>query len=274
VKYDEIGEWSEIKLEIIKRYANEYTRIMVKQDWCQGFAYIDAFAGPGQHVRKTTGELIPGSPQNALSIIPTFSEYFYIDLDKLKVEELRNIARERPNIHIYHGDCNEILIREIFPLFSKTSRKRALCLLDPYGLHLNWDTVKMAGDLGTIEIFLNFSVMDANRNVLRKDLLNARPDDILKMNTFWGDESWKDVVYRKQDDLFGETHLLLMENFKQLAFTYRERLRLKAGFEFVPEPILMTNKKNGPLYYLFFASPNKVGNKIVNHIFNKYKRVM
>jgi three-Cys-motif partner protein len=274
MKLDQIGEWSEIKLEIVKRYANEYTRIMTKQDWCKGFTYIDAFAGPGQNVRKTTGEIIPGSPQNALSIEPPFSEYVYIDLDKSKVDELQKIAGKLQNIHVYHGDCNEILINKVFPSFTKMSKKRALCLLDPYGLHLNWDTIKMAGDLGTIEIFLNFSVMDANRNILRKDLLDTRPDDILKMNTFWGDESWKDVIYRKQDDLFGETHLLLMEGFRQLAFAYRERLRLKAGFEFVPEPVLMTNKKNGPLYYLFFASPNKVGNKIVNHIFNKYKWTM
>jgi hypothetical protein len=33
MKFDEIGEWSEIKLEIIKKYSNAYTSIMKKQDW-------------------------------------------------------------------------------------------------------------------------------------------------------------------------------------------------------------------------------------------------
>jgi len=36
MKLDQIGFWSEIKLEIIKKYANAYTSIMSKQDWCKG----------------------------------------------------------------------------------------------------------------------------------------------------------------------------------------------------------------------------------------------
>ena len=59
MKYDEIGEWSEIKLEIIKEYAGAYTNILSKMPWCTGYAYIDAFAGAGRHRRKTTGEFIP-----------------------------------------------------------------------------------------------------------------------------------------------------------------------------------------------------------------------
>ena len=81
MKYDEIGEWSEIKLEIVKKYANAYTSILNKQKWCRGYAYIDAFAGAGWHIRKATGELIPGSSVNALLVHPPFTEYHYIDLD-------------------------------------------------------------------------------------------------------------------------------------------------------------------------------------------------
>ncbi len=50
-----------------------------------------------------------------------------------------------------------------------------------------------------------------------------------------------------------------------------ERLK-KAAFKTVPEPILMTNMKNGPLYYLYFASQKDVANNIVKDIFRKYKR--
>ncbi len=89
MKYDEIGEWSEIKLEIIKKYAGAYTTILSKKEWCKGYAYIDAFAGAGQHIRKATGELIPGSPLNALLIERPFTEYHYIDLDNERVEALR-----------------------------------------------------------------------------------------------------------------------------------------------------------------------------------------
>jgi hypothetical protein len=50
-----------------------------------------------------------------------------------------------------------------------------------------------------------------------------------------------------------------------------KRLRSEAGFEYVPEPLPMRNSTNAVVYYLFFASHNKVAGKIVEHIVNKYK---
>ena len=37
MKLDEIGIWSEIKLDIIKEYANAFTKIMKSQEWCKGY---------------------------------------------------------------------------------------------------------------------------------------------------------------------------------------------------------------------------------------------
>jgi len=54
MKLDQIGIWSETKLEIIKKYAGAYTTVLSKQTtWCKGYAYIDAFAGAGMHISKT-----------------------------------------------------------------------------------------------------------------------------------------------------------------------------------------------------------------------------
>ena len=92
-KYDEIGYWSEIKLDIIKEYASAYSRIMSSQTSPQFYhLYIDAFAGPGKHISKSTGEFVPGSPENALLVEPPFHEYHFIDLDKQKIESLENMA--------------------------------------------------------------------------------------------------------------------------------------------------------------------------------------
>ena len=38
---------------------------------------------------------------------------------------------------------------------------------------------------------------------------------------------------------------------------FRERLNKAAGFEFVPEPMPMTNRRNAVIYYLFFARPSQ-----------------
>lgn len=60
MKLDEIGYWSEIKLDIIREYAAAYSRILTAQKSPTLYhIYIDAFAGAGLHVSKSTGEFIP-----------------------------------------------------------------------------------------------------------------------------------------------------------------------------------------------------------------------
>lgn len=68
MKLDEIGEWSELKLDILKKYAGAYCTILRARNLHP--IYIDGFAGAGTHIRKGTKELIPGSPLNALNIEP------------------------------------------------------------------------------------------------------------------------------------------------------------------------------------------------------------
>ena len=69
LKFDEIGYWSEIKLDIIKDYASAYSRILAAQTKpALHHVYIDAFAGAGVHISKATGEYVPGSPTNALLV--------------------------------------------------------------------------------------------------------------------------------------------------------------------------------------------------------------
>ena len=273
MKLDKVGFWSEIKLEIIKEYASAYTSIMAKQSqsWCKGYLYIDAFAGASKHISRRTGEMISGSPLNALEVIPPFIEYHFIDLDAERADVFRQIAKENPTVHAYQGDCNEILITKIFPKLTYNSFKRALCILDPYGLQLKWTTVKAAAELATIEIFINFPVMDINRNILSGDPASTKPEDTERMTVFWGDESWKHLLYGKQENIFGGTDQVKTEDYQALAKEYLKRLK-QAGFKDVPNPVLMRNKTKGPLYYLFFASQKTVAKGIVKDIFDKYRK--
>ncbi|TAN42555.1 MAG: three-Cys-motif partner protein TcmP [Nitrospirae bacterium] len=229
MKLDQIGFWSEIKLEIIKKYAKAYTSIMSKQSWCKGYVYIDAFAGAGKHISRKTGELVPGSPLNALNVTPPFTEYHFIDLDEERAEVFNEIAGENQSVHSYHGNCNEILVKEIFPALNYDSFKRALCILDPYGLQLNWGTIKAAAELKTTDIFINFPIMDINRNILFEDFAKAESEDIERMNAFWGDESWKQLLYKEQATLFGDTHHIKIEDYQTLAKEFCKRLKQIGG---------------------------------------------
>jgi len=269
VKLDEVGYWSEIKLDIIKEYSNAYSIIMNKQSYIRNYYYIDGFAGSGYHISKNTKELIPGSPTNALNVKHPFDEYHFVDMDGDKAQLLQTISKDHPKVHVYEGDCNSILIDKIFPLVKYEDYNRAICVLDPYGLHLKWEIMYTAGQSRAIDIFLNFSVMDMNRNILRRDQSKVDKGQIERMNTFWGDESWRDSAYQKQNGLFD----IIEEKTtnRTIAEAFRKRLKEKAGFKYVPEPIPMRNTTGAILFYLFFASHNKTGEKIAKHILNKYK---
>jgi three-Cys-motif partner protein len=272
LKYDEIGYWSEVKLDIIKEYASAYSRIMSSQTSPQFYhLYIDAFAGSGKHIRKETGEFVSGSPENALLVKPPFREYHFIDLDKQKIESLENMAGNRRDIYIYHGDCNHVMLDKVFPRTKYENYRRALCVLDPYGLHLNWEVISKAGQMKSIEIFLNFPVADMNRNVLWRKPENVSPSQIERMNRFWGDDSWHKKAYAlsKQIKIFGEEELEKASN-QRIATAFRKRLIDVAGFAHVPEPIAMRNSQNAVIYYLFFASQKPVAGDIVKYIFDKY----
>jgi three-Cys-motif partner protein len=269
--FDRIGYWSEVKLEIVNKYAAAYSTILSAQ---QRFhhVYIDGFAGAGEHLSKTSSELIPGSPRRALQIQPPFREFFFVDMDGDKVEHLRRFVGERQDVHIHHGDCNRVLLKDVFPHIRFEDYRRALCLLDPYGLDLEWTVISEAGRLRTIDLFLNFPIMDANRNVLWRDPTNVNPAQAARLTRFWGDESWRDDVYRpaRQGDLFRPS--LEKAGNEEVVEAFCGRLRKVAGFANVPAPIPMRNEQGKTIYYLIFASQNDAANHIVKQIFDKYER--
>ncbi len=270
--FDEIGYWSEIKLDIIKNYALEYSKILSNQKNPRlHHAFIDAFAGSGKHRSKTTGSEVPGSPQIALDIEPPFKEYFFIDIDGAKVAELRKIASARPGAYVFQGDCNAVLLEKVFPMVRYEDYRRGLCLLDPYGLDLRWQVIETAGHMRSIDMFLNFPVMDMNRNVLWKNPAGVDQSDIERMNAFWGDDSWRAEAYRKQPNLFGEIVATKEDNLT-IAAAFKKRLLTTAGFRLASEPLPMRNTIGATVYYLFFASQSPIAGRIMRYIFHKYSR--
>ena len=221
------------------------------------------------HLSRTSGKFVPGSPKNALAVQPPFREYHLIDIDEDRVESLKELIGKRSDVHIYSGDCNQILLNEVFPQVQFEDYRRGLCILDPYGLHLDWKVIKTAGLERSIDLFLNFPVADINRNVLWHDPTNVAPQDVARMNRFWGDESWRDIAYSTSGNLFGFPE---KESNEIVAEAFRRRLKEIAGFSRVPRPLPMRNSKGAIVYYLFFASQKDTAENIVEEIFEEYRR--
>lgn len=241
VKYDVIGYWSEVKLDIVREYAGAYSRIMNKQKAIRRYVYVDAFAGAGQHISKRTGEFVPGSPLNALLIQPPFSEFHLIDLDGDKTERLKELVGAREDVWVYPEDANDVLLNKVLPRCRWEDFHRALCLLDPYALKVDWKVVETAGKMGSVEIFYNFMMMDANMNVLWRDLDKVATAQARRMDKVWGDHSWRDAAYRTQQGLFGEIEE--KADNEAVAEAFRKRLNKTAGFTYVPKPMPMRNEK-------------------------------
>lgn len=60
LQFDEIGYWSEVKLDIVRKYASAYSKILsARKSPRLEHVYVDAFAGAGVHISQKTG---PSSP--------------------------------------------------------------------------------------------------------------------------------------------------------------------------------------------------------------------
>jgi three-Cys-motif partner protein len=73
-EFDEIGYWSELKLEIVEKYGTAYTVAFVNQKSLKKY-YVDAFSGAGVHLSKRTGKTVEGSPSRALKVRPPFDHF-------------------------------------------------------------------------------------------------------------------------------------------------------------------------------------------------------
>jgi len=260
------------KLAIIKEYASAYATIMEAQRRKSipslRWIYIDAYAGPGYHLSKTSGELVDGSPLIALKTNPPFFEYHFIDTEERRTEQLRKLAGEWKDVFTYCEDCNTVLLRDVFPRARYEEYRRALCLLDPYNINLTWQVIEAAGKASSMEIFMNRMIMDTNRNAMRRNPDKSIQSKMDQLTRLWGDESWREAGYATDRNLFDEPEKVSNEEFSE---AFRQRLQSKAGFKYVPPPMPMQTKSNSTIYYLYFASQKPVAAGVVNDIFKKYR---
>lgn len=265
---DEIGKWSETKLAIIREYAKPYSQILTSQPRLY-HVYIDGFAGAGLHIAKGTGQKIAGSPLNVFGVEPRFREYHFVELDPQKAAHLRKLLGGDPAVQIHEGDCNDIVLNRLLPTVLYKEYRRALCLPDPYGLHLDWSVIRQAGTQKTVDLLLNFPMMDMNMNALWHDPDSVKSEQAARMTRFWGDESWRQAAYPAEGQLFKE--IPLKGPNEEVATAFQKRLKESAGFKYVAKPLPMRNSINAIVYYLFFASQNETAHKIISSIFKKYR---
>ncbi len=273
------GSWTEQKLECVSKYLHAYTTIMNKQPF--RFAYIDAFAGTGyreMEIDEDTDELLfpdlvssevinfrDGSARNALEVKPSFMKYIFIEKDIDRHAELERLKQEyllKPEfsenmIECEHGEANKYL-KDLCRKNWEASR--ALVFLDPYGMQVEWETIESIAQTQAIDLWLLFPLGTVNR--LLKNNGEIRPALQARLDLFFGEHGWYDVFYQsaKQLSIFNEEERWQKAGNIFLAIEEYFIERLENIFEGVaPNPLILRNSKNVPLYLLCFAAGNKRG---------------
>ena len=271
-----IRPWSRDKLELLSKYLHAYSVIMrkEKETWLRAYHYVDAFASTGQYADPDSQSYVDGSPLVALRCQPPFDEFWFVELSASRLERLRQrVEAECPGCysHFLQGDANAVLRDQIAPKITWPSRQRGLIFLDPYGLEVEFETIRQLARTRTFDLFVNFSVMGIIRNLERQQF----PDEhtVQMLARVMGDAEWVRDTYATQPDLFGaeERSFRPRLGYEQVAGQYIDGV--KGLFKFVSEPVLMRNSVGAPLYVLFLASHNETAVKITNEIFKVYERL-
>lgn len=277
--FDEVGRWSQEKLELLRQYLAAYTSILMKTQsrWCKKVHYVDAFSGGVWHITKENGEVIPGSPILALRNDPPFTTFTFIDINKERIDNLITPLKQsypEKNIFVELGDCNDILIERVLPHLIRNRRaERGFIFLDPYGVNLWWDTVVAIADTKVFDVLINFPLMGIFRQ------LGAQPPEGKireRINRVIGTEDWFNEIYKEPsqcslfENLAPQKERIHDNIADKLAQIYQHRLT--ECFGHVSDFVVMRTVQNAPIYALMLASHVKTAKSKMHEIFKREER--
>lgn len=240
----EVGEWSRDKHHFLLRYVDAFTTSMKEKEW-SGLHYVDLFAGAGIERLQVSGRLEWGSPLIAAQAPFAFTNLHLCDNDEQKYHALRmRMSRFRADAQILHGDANE-MVHEVVKAIPE--KALSLAFLDPYGLHLHYETLKILACKRMDLVIFFPDHLDALRNCqyVYKDNPNSNLDLVLGHGS-----NWRSQLEKYPNDRWAQI----------LRDVYVERLKLLGYKEFEYERICI--KQRQPLYQLIFCTKHHKGAKI------------
>ncbi len=245
-----VGEWSRDKHYFLMRYIDAFTTSMKGKKW-QGLHYIDLFAGAGVEKLENSLKLDWGSPMIAAKAPHPFDRLHLCEKVKRKYNVLKSrIDKIRPDSQVLHGDANKRIhdiVKEI------PQGALSLAFLDPYGLHLEFETLKVLSDVRADLIIFFPDYLDALRNWEYNYLDNpsSNIDHCLGSGADW--RSILDNTAR--NNLAEVLRKLYIGQIRSLGYTEFEYERIKA--------------KDHPLYILIFCSRHSLAAKLWRGIARK-----
>lgn len=239
------GPWIRKKYYYLSRYLEIFTRGMHKK-W--RLTFIDLFAGPGRCLVEATKEEVDGSALQALQ--QNFTKYIFIEQDQSCYEALSARCKKSPKynqIILLNGDCN-LITGQIINVLDHDSLN--LVFADPTRINIHFDTLKRLTSERRADLLLNIQFgMDIKRNFARY----KREGDTSPLGLFLG----------------GGVNWEKIKEPRDAVKMFKERIA-GLGYSTVEfKDIEVSNTKNVPMYFLFFASKNPRGLDFWNKITEK-----
>ena len=273
------GDWTKKKIEILVEYALAYLSIMKERAYWK-LLYFDGFAGSGFIIKEneTDLDITLGAARRIVEIDKPrpFDHYYFVEKNKISADNLSKLTKDvfpNKDITIKVEDCN-VKLKQLAKYLHTTSGKKTkvLAYIDPYGMQLEWASIRDLAKAGIDMWVLAPTGMGVNR-LLKK---NGDISDIwlerLKMFLGLSEEEIRNYFYKEKTDytLFGEEkHLSKEENAIEKAGQLY-KTRLKIVFNFVSDAFILKSTKGNILYHMFLASNNATAVKIANDIVRKY----
>ena len=275
------GNWTKEKLNIFKNYLEAYLIALQNQKF--GKIYIDAFAGTGEIETRDGEECLIGSAKRALSASKLFDQYFFIEKDPRKSQELQEMVEKefpyiKQRVHIYPGDANENLLKILEQIDWRYNR--GLLFLDPYATQFNWSSLEAVANSKSVDVWYLFPFSAISR-MLPKNGKYEQTEECL--DRLLGDFGWRQEFYKEEQQISLFEYIDVDYFVKEVERDAKPEhikeyilSRLRTIFPCVSKnPRIFRNSNNAPMFLFCFAISNESGKaqglalKIADHILKK-----
>lgn len=266
------GDWTKQKIEIVVSYAKAYLTVMKSRTYWK-LLYFDGFAGSGDIYKENAVDatIMKGTALQILEITNPrpFDMYYFVEKDLVNKKDLETAVGSAPGVTVVADDCNKKL-KDMAKFLQSPRGKdvKVLAFIDPYGMNLEWSSLKALEGLGIDLWVLVPTGMGVNR-LLKKDG-NISEAWLQRLETFLGMKRAEILrhFYREKTDLtlFGEEKIIEKDAdaVNKAAELYRQRLN--EIFKFVSTPFVMKNSSNSVMYHFMMATNNATALKIANDV--------
>ena len=286
------GSWTELKLDLVASYLEAYSTALKNKGF--GKIYVDAFAGTGyremhgeenetpallQEAEDEAARIFAGSAKLSLQVAHPFDRYVFIEKSRKRMRELKSIQNEYPHLamEFLADDANHAI-----PELCRTvdwRKNRAVFFLDPYGMAVDWETMKAIAQTEAIDVWMLFPDGIGVNRLLKQRLADIPASWCTKLDRIFGTAEWQNAFYKAcpHRTLFDDPESGVQKISDPIqAITNFYQGRLETIFPKVAKnPRYLCNRCESPMFLLTFAVASRykpaqdLAMKLAQHILKR-----